>query len=287
MSMMRPPAADRCATGAFVAWIALGFILAIAAASPVLQPPASTAAVVEMPPVPILIALQWTPQSQFAGYYMAREQGIYRALGLEVQLVHVDAERNSLDMLRAGQVTLASANLSDALMAAVPGSDVTAPEVAQVAQLVQRSNLLLVAWKDMGITQPSDLHGLRVSHWQGALSTVFEAFFAAHGISVNHVPQYASVSLFLRRGTAACAAMEYNEYHRIWQAGVDTGRLTTFVLRDMGFGFAEDGLYGWLVRAGGLDRPPSGYGAGRARSDAAGLALCPGAPGGDDQGRSV
>jgi NitT/TauT family transport system substrate-binding protein len=37
--------------------------------------------------------------------------------------------------------------------------------------------------------------------------------------------------------------MEYNEYHRIWQSGIDDDRITAFRMRDYGLGFPEDGLY--------------------------------------------
>ncbi len=195
----------------------------------------------------VRLALQWQPQSQFAGIYMAREQGIYRAYGLDVVLVHGNAERSALDRLQAGEVELATSVLSDALVAATAWPDATESEssgsgsaLAQIAQLVQQSNLMLVAWKDMGVERPEDLDGMRVSVWP---SIIFDAFFAARQVTPLLIPQYASINLFLKRGVAACAAMEYNEYHRILQAGVDPGRLTTFAMRDQNLGFPEDGLY--------------------------------------------
>jgi NitT/TauT family transport system substrate-binding protein len=242
----------------FAAAIALVCLLLplMAAGSPPIREDAVQRAAPDTPVV-VRLALQWRPQSQFAGYYMAREKGIYRASGLDVQLLHADAERTSLGMLHEGSADLATAFLADGLMAAVaraetpaqaekPPDATTASDglaILQVAQIVQRSNLMLVAWKDMGVERAADLDGMRVSHWQGSFSAAFDAFFVAHDIEPIRIPQYDSVNLFLKRGVAACAVMHYNEYHRIRQAGIDTDRLTGFVMREEGFDFPEDGIY--------------------------------------------
>jgi len=193
----------------------------------------------------VRLALQWQPQSQFAGYYLARDKGLYRAAGLDLRLLHANPEHSSLDMLRAGAADLATLFLTDALSAASPRFADRSVEsaIVQVAQLVQRSNLMLLAWKDMGITKAKGLDGQRVSYWPGGFSTSFQAFFAAGGIRPAVIPQYYSVNLFLQRGVVGCAAMEYNEYHRIWQSGIDSERITAFRMRDYGLGFPEDGLY--------------------------------------------
>lgn len=206
---------------------------------------------------PLRLALQWRPQSQFAGFYIARERGIYRAHDLDVELVHADEERSSLAMLRDGEVELATAFLTDAIIASVAPHGAASPGILQIAQLVQDSNLMLVAWRDMGITTPRHLDGMRVSHWQGSFSAAFDAFFAKHGVQPVRIPQAESVNLFLKRGVAATAAMRYNEYHRIWQAGVDDERLTTFMMSDHGLNFPEDGIYAradWVRRHPGVAR---------------------------------
>ena len=192
----------------------------------------------DTPPLARLrIALQWLPQSQFAGFYMARDQGLYRSAGLDVDLVHTGPGPSPLDFMARGAADFATLFLADALVAADKHG------LVNVVQLSQRSALMLVGFKEMGILKPADLHGKPVSYWQSAFSAAFEAFFRQQGIQPIVVPQHYSVNLFLRRGVAACAVMEYNEYHRIYQAGVDFEELTLFRMRDFGLGFPEDGLY--------------------------------------------
>ena len=195
-------------------------------------------------PIPVNLALQWKPQSQFAGYYLARDKGYYREVGVAVSFLHANTDRGSLQMLSAGEAQLATAALSDALL--------LAPRLVQIAQLLRRDSNLIIGWKDMGIEQVNDLDGKPVSYWQG-VSTTFEAFFKLHDIHPIAIPQYYSINLFLERGVAACAAKEYNDLHRLWQAGIDLEQVTVFKIRDYGLGFPEDGLY---AEADWADRHP-------------------------------
>ncbi len=187
---------------------------------------------------PVRIALQWLPQSQFAGYYMALQQGFYREAGLDVSLLHAGPGPSPLDFLVNDRADYGTLFLADAIVYAREPI-----ALAHVAQFVQRSSLMLVGWKDMGIETPSDLDGKRISYWPGTFSIAFTAFFRQHGIEPVVLPQHHSVNLFLHRGVAACAAMYYNEYHRIYQAGHDYEKLSLFLMRDYGLGFPEDGLY--------------------------------------------
>lgn len=189
------------------------------------------------PLLKLRIALQWLPQSQFAGFYMARDQGFYQEAGLDVSLIHTGPGPSPLDFIERRDADFATLFLADAIVSAEKYG------LVNVAQLAQRSTLMLVGFKDMGILKPADLDGKAVSYWQSAFSAAFEAFFRQQGIHPIVVPQHYSVNLFLRRGVAACAVMEYNEYHRIYQAGVDFDELTAFRMSDFGLGFPEDGLY--------------------------------------------
>lgn len=187
---------------------------------------------------PVRLALQWLPQSQFAGYYMALEKGFYRDAGLEVSLLHTGPGPSALAYLEKDRADFATLFLADAIVYAR-----SSVPLAHIAQFVKQSNLMLVAWKDAGIETPADLHGKRISYWPGTFSIAFQAFFGHHGIQPVSVPQHHTVDLFLKRGVDACAAMTYNEFNRIYQAGVDHERLTPFLMRDYGLGFPEDGLY--------------------------------------------
>ncbi len=183
------------------------------------------------------LGLQWLPQAQFAGYYAAFEKGLYLRRGLDVFIVHGGPEKNPLRDLVEDRVDVITAFLSDALVFRQKHP------VVHLAQIVNRSGLMLVGWKERGIDRVADLHHRRVSIWPGLFRSSFLGFFREHDLFPDLVPQYGSVALFLRKGVDACAAMDYNEYNRILQAGVDPEELTCFPMREGRFGFPEDGLY--------------------------------------------
>lgn len=184
------------------------------------------------------LILQWVHQAQFAGYYVALENGYYSRRGLDVEILRGGPGRSPESLLLAGQADIGTFFLTGALTALARGTP-----LVHLAQVVNRSDLMLVAWKDAGIFGPRDLDGQRVSVWGDDFSAAFLGLFGALGIKPNLVPQYWSTSLFLKRGVAACAAMSYNEYHSIIQAGAEPENLTPIFLRDYGFGFPEDGIY--------------------------------------------
>lgn len=185
----------------------------------------------------VRLILQWEPQAQFAGYYLALEKGFYRERGLDVEIIPGGPAIDSLAYLESGEAEFATAFLTGAITAAADGAP-----VIDVCQVVNRSGLLIVARRDV-IQDRDDLDGRRVSLWGASFRTAYLGYFETAGIEPRIVPQYYSVNLFLQGGVDACAAMDYNEYHTIIQAGVDPDELTTFSMRDAGFGFPEDGIY--------------------------------------------
>lgn len=186
----------------------------------------------------VTLVVQWTPQSQFAGYYIALKKGIYSDKGLDVRIQRGGPDVDPIAMLHDGQADFATTFLTGAIAA----RDAGVPLV-NIGQMVNHSNLMVVAWKDRNITAVTDLYDRRLSIWEGPFRGAFMGMFLSLGIKPNIIPQNYSVNLFLRRGIDACSAMYYNEYHTIYQAGVDLDELSIFLLRDHGFDIPEDGIY--------------------------------------------
>jgi NitT/TauT family transport system substrate-binding protein len=187
--------------------------------------------------VPVTFLPQWTPQSQFAGYYMAGEKGFYRQRGLDVRILDGGPDKEPFAWLASGKADFATSFLTGAVAARDRGIP-----VVLASQVVNRSNLMLIAWRRDGITRVEDLQGHKINLWEDT-KLGFLLFLKAHRVEPKILPQYYSVNLFLARGVSACAGMYYNEFHRIYQAGVDPGELTCFSLQDYGYGFPEDGIY--------------------------------------------
>ena len=181
---------------------------------------------------------QWNPQAQCAGYYVAAEKGFYKKHGLDAKILVGGPDHDPVQYLKSGKAQFAPLFLTTAL----DSRDKGVPLI-NLAQVVKSSNLMLVAWKDRKIEKIGDLDKKRVSLWGDWLSTAYLGFFRKNAVKPVAVPQFFTVNLFLRKGVDACAAMHYNEFHQILQAGVDPEELTTFHLKNEQFDLPEDGIY--------------------------------------------
>jgi len=184
------------------------------------------------------IKLQWFPQSQFAGYIMALEKGFYEDEGLDVELIFSDGSDSPLEIMMAGGAEICTAWLSEA----IPKKDKGFP-IVNIAQILQKSSLMLVAKKNSNINEPSDMDGKKVGFWKGDFSIQPRAFFRKNNVDYIEIPQSYNIHGFLADAWDITSAMYYNEYHKIIQAGINDDELVTFFFSDYDLNFPEDGLY--------------------------------------------
>lgn len=180
----------------------------------------------------------WSPQAQFAGYYMALEKGIYARHGIDLTILTGGPGRSAIQSLTNGEADFAVLWLSTALQQHDAGL-----KLVNLAQIVPRSSLLLVVRTASGIRTPKDLQGKKIGVWDGELSLPILAFLDRYHLQVRRIPQAYTVNLFLRGGLDAASAMWYNEYHTMLNAGINPEELRVFSLHEHGITFPEDGLY--------------------------------------------
>lgn len=181
---------------------------------------------------------QWIPQAQFAGYMVALEKGFYREAGLDLNLMVGGPQKPPFVALEAGEATFCTDWLSSGIEKRASGLP-----IVNLAQISQRSALMLIAKKKSGIEQAQDLNGKNVGLWLGQFYLQPKVFFEKYGLKVNIIPNYSSVSLFLKGGVDAMSAMWYNEYHAILNSGLNPEDLTLFFFSKLGLNFPEDGIY--------------------------------------------
>ena len=180
----------------------------------------------------------WSPQAQFAGYYVARDKGIYTRNGLEVEIIRAGPGLSPAEELEKGRVDFAILWLSTALEHRSSGA-----ELINLAQISQQSSMMLISKKTAGIRTVDDMNGRKVGLWEGDVSIPPRALFARHRIKIREVRQSHTVNLFLRGGIDVTSAMWFNEYHTIINSGVDPEELNVLFIRDLGMNFLEDGIY--------------------------------------------
>src|SRR5919199_493162 len=125
----------------------------------------------------ITLQLKWLPQAQFAGYYVAKDKGFYKDLGLDVT----------------------------------------------IAQIFQRSGMMLVCRKESGIATPQDFKGHTLAVWFAGNEYPFLAWMdklgyrtsGDGGAAVKVLRQGADIDPLLQGQADCVSAMTYNEY---WQA---------------------------------------------------------------------
>lgn len=182
--------------------------------------------------------LQWFPQSQFAGYYVAREKGFYEEAGVDVNIMHPAPSRNALEYLKNGEVDVVSLFLISGISAYSNGTD-----LVNIGQLSQKSSLLFVAKKESNITDLNDFNQKKIGIWKSGFDELPKVFVQDNNLDIQWVLLTSSVNLFLMGGIDMLTVTYYNEYDQIVNSGVNEDELTRFFLNDYGYDVPEDGLY--------------------------------------------
>lgn len=92
----------------------------------------------------VSIQLKWLPQAQFMGYYVALDKGYYDEVGLKVNIVPGGGDISETTAVTNGTVDFGVTWVSNLIAANAGGMD-----LLEVAQVYQRSGLVLVYKKDM------------------------------------------------------------------------------------------------------------------------------------------
>ena len=180
----------------------------------------------------------WSPQAQFAGYYVALDKGIFARHGIDLKILKAGPGHSPVQALENGTADFAVLWLTTALQHRSAGT-----KLVNLAQIIQRSSMMLISRKSSGIRTIADMNGKKVGMWGGDLSIPPRTLFNKYGINVREVPLTHTVNIFLRGGIDVTSAMWYNEYHTILNSGVDPEELNIFSLNEQGVNFPEDGIY--------------------------------------------
>ncbi len=172
----------------------------------------------------VRLQLQWFAQSQFAGYYVAKDNGFYEAQCLEVEIIEGAVEIVPQQVLATGGAEFGLAWVPKALVSREGGAD-----IVNIAQVFERSGTLQVSWADSGIAAPEDWAGKKVGNW--GFGNEFELLAAIEKFQVPDVELVAqdfTMNALLNDEIDAAEAMIYNEYAQVLEAvNPDTGELFT------------------------------------------------------------
>ena len=191
-------------------------------------------------PASYTIRLQWVPQTQFAGYYMAAEKGFYQEAGIDADVMPVDPKVKGLLGLLSRKNDFETAWLASGLIMRANHPK----KLVLIAQFFQKPALILVAKKSARIKSVRDFRGHTLGVWDGVFSVLPRALIKKHTLHrVKLVSQGFTIEPFLEGKVDIASAMRYNEYKQILASGIKENELTLFDFSELGMNLPEDGLY--------------------------------------------
>lgn len=193
----------------------------------------------------VTLQLQWVTQAQFAGYYVAQDQGFYEEEGLNVTILPGGPDIAPPQVLAGGGADVMLNWMPSALSAREKGLP-----VVNIAQPFKSSGLMLTCWKDTGIETVEDFRGKTIGVWFFGNEYPFLSWMSQAGIptdggenGVTVLKQGFNVDPLLQRQADCISTMTYNEYGQVLDAGVSPDELVTFKYEDQGVATLEDGIY--------------------------------------------
>ena len=193
----------------------------------------------------VALQLKWVTQAQFAGYYVAQDKGFYDEAGLDVTILPGGPDVAPAQVLAGGGADVMVDWMPSALSVREKGLP-----VVNIAQPYKTSGLMLVCWKDTGITGPEDFRGKTIGVWFFGNEYPFLSWMSQAGIpteggddGITVLKQGFNVDPLIQRQADCISTMTYNEFGQVLDAGIGEEELVTFKYEDQGVATLEDGLY--------------------------------------------
>ncbi|NRB35509.1 MAG: ABC transporter substrate-binding protein [Rhodobacteraceae bacterium] len=194
----------------------------------------------------VRLQLKWVTQAQFAGYYVALDQGFYEEEDLDVTILPGGPDIAPTQVIAGGGADVTVEWMPAALAAREKGLP-----LVNIAQPFKSSGMMLTCWGDVGIAEPADLADRTLGVWFFGNEFPFMSWMSQLGIAtdgksasgVEVLKQGFNVDPLLQRQADCISTMTYNEYWQVIDAGVGADELVTFKYEDQGVATLEDGLY--------------------------------------------
>ena len=178
---------------------------------------------------------QWTPQSQFAGYYAALENGYYEEAGIDVEIMHPAKSYSSINMLLDGSADIITSELIQAMDAV--DEDI---KLVNLLQTTQHSTLVLLA-REENLRSIMQLRGGRIGTWKIGFNEIPQMLDNHQNLDIEWIKFINPLNLYISGAIDATLVKSYNEQILFSMSGITPGSVLKF--SDMGFDFPEDGLY--------------------------------------------
>ena len=183
----------------------------------------------------IVFSPQWTPQAQFAGYYVAFDKGFYKDAGVDVDMQHPSASYSAFNRLFEGSSDIITQQLVQAMVEIDRGMP-----LVNILQTSQQNGLMLVRRTD-SIRTLEDFRGKMVGVWKFGFGDLVYMMDVDKEMNIQWIPFLEGMNLYISGAVDGTLAMSYNEYLQIRVSGHENKPIVR--IRDTEYDFPEDGVY--------------------------------------------
>ncbi len=157
--------------------------------------------------VEITLCLDWTPNTNHTGFYVADALGYYKEVGIDINIVQ-PPEGGAAACLASGQAQFAI-DAQDTIAAAL---DMDKPlEVTAVAAILQHNTSCIISRKGEGLDTPAGLEGKKYSTWDSPI----ELAMIEHVMEKNGA-DFSKVKLIPNVITDEPAALRAKQTDAVW-----------------------------------------------------------------------
>lgn len=176
-------------------------------AAPSSSAPADGEGEADSAPTKITFALDWTPNTNHTGLYVAIDQGYFAAQGLEVEVVQ--PPDGAAEPLVASGKAQFGVSFQDTMAPALVGED--AMPITAVAAVVQHNTSGIVSRAGEGMDRPAGMAGHKYATWNlpVELATVEQVVTADGG-------DFSQVQLYPESVTDEVSALQSGQVDAIW-----------------------------------------------------------------------
>ena len=162
-------------------------------------------------PTKVTYVMSWAPDARWAGEFLAKERGYYKAEGLDVNFTHQRGSLASLQQVGAGAAEFGSPDGSDVMFAREKGVPIRA-----VLLTARNTGIAFMSLKETNISKPEDLIGKKVGVQRASATFVgFQALMAKHNIDIEKLDKVEAtfgLEILLQKKVDIRPVMLFNEY---------------------------------------------------------------------------
>ena len=179
----------------------------------------------------IVFTPQATAQAQFAGYYVALEQGFYAEEGLDVVIVHPYVTQSAVESIWEGVCIATTLPLPMAMKTIDNGLP-----LVNILQTSMNSGLMVVSRSG---EDPLKLGKARVASFHAGFGLMARCLATEY----EWVTTASMVNLFTAGAVDATLAMSFDEYYKLLQTGLVSPDRGVYRFEEGEYNIQEDGVY--------------------------------------------